>query len=361
VEKPKLLIGIIDMGIRDFMGSLSKSLGELNPQQRAMLLRTAAGTTKRASMQNAFMAQADDITKAEEQRKLLAMRQQENQAAQLNSDRSYGLRERKYDYAINQDQLERENQRAALLDQQAGFQDIKAYSEASTPEEKAMVVHSSTSKYFNEWYAKVAAKRPLVEVNTGDLNPWTDKIPTGYMPVDVNDPESGIRPMPGSNADTLNTGDAARTQAVLSGRALIPVIEEKLFTKKEDGTREINQLNVINGYFNTPWTEGRTLGAAYEQGIQAITRGETGAAMPPEEVENTKKRFQPMPGDSDELKKIKFEMFKDFLNGQLNLVILGYSATGGSREPFFDGAGFDAELQRRLKETGAEESNYEEW
>lgn len=53
---------------------------------------------------------------------------------------------------------------------------------------------------------------------------------------------------------------------------------------------------------------------AFEIGTQAITRTETGAAMPPEEVQNTKKRFMPKPWDSDAVVRQKWRAYTLFLS-----------------------------------------------
>lgn len=59
---------------------------------------------------------------------------------------------------------------------------------------------------------------------------------------------------------------------------------------------------------------------AFEQGFQAMTRTETGAAMPPEEIENTKRRFRPGPLDSDEEVMQKYNAYKFFINNAINLM-----------------------------------------
>ena len=60
--------------------------------------------------------------------------------------------------------------------------------------------------------------------------------------------------------------------------------------------------------------ESGKLFSAYEFGIQAITRAETGAAMPAEEVTNTRKRFMPKPWDSDEVVRQKWKAYQLFIN-----------------------------------------------
>jgi len=60
--------------------------------------------------------------------------------------------------------------------------------------------------------------------------------------------------------------------------------------------------------------EAGKLFAGFEYGIQAITRAETGAAMPATEIDNTRKRFMPKPWDSDEVVNQKWSAYNLFLN-----------------------------------------------
>lgn len=70
-----------------------------------------------------------------------------------------------------------------------------------------------------------------------------------------------------------------------------------------------------NAKTGTPFTKGRQLRALMERGIQAITRAETGAAMPMEEVENTMNRYLPSPFDNLETRQMKLQGFKDYVSG----------------------------------------------
>ncbi len=66
--------------------------------------------------------------------------------------------------------------------------------------------------------------------------------------------------------------------------------------------------------------EAGRLYQAFETGFQALTRTETGAAMPPEEVENTKRRFRPGPLDSDAEVMQKYNAYKSFVNNAIRLM-----------------------------------------
>jgi len=58
---------------------------------------------------------------------------------------------------------------------------------------------------------------------------------------------------------------------------------------------------------------GQLVSNSFERGIQAITRIETGAAMPDTELQNTKRRFQPQPGEGAEVIKQKFKAYQHFI------------------------------------------------
>lgn len=59
---------------------------------------------------------------------------------------------------------------------------------------------------------------------------------------------------------------------------------------------------------------------ALETGMQAITRLETGAAMPQEEIRNTKTRFMPGPFDGPETQNQKLKSYVYFLNNAKDLL-----------------------------------------
>jgi len=77
---------------------------------------------------------------------------------------------------------------------------------------------------------------------------------------------------------------------------------------------------------------------------------ETGAAMPAEEVKNTRTRFQPVPGDTKETVKIKMDMFADFIGGTLKLI----DPSGR-----FDEQRFQIELDARTGNSGPSQEDIE--
>lgn len=159
--------------------------------------------------------------------------------------------------------------------------------------------------------------KPGVSISTGS----SYNIPQGYMLKDPNNPSLGVTPIPGGNKDAATPEAAGKIQMQRSAQKQLNTVKSLMFNK--DGTS--NSKNIVNsqkilGFSGTPGTTGRTMRTAMEQGIQAITRLETGAAMPASEVDNTRERFMPTPFDTEEAKKLKFDMFSDFINGSLKLV-----------------------------------------
>jgi hypothetical protein len=165
---------------------------------------------------------------------------------------------------------------------------------------------------------KESTHSKLVDVNVGGSPPY--KIPPGYMMKDPSRPELGVEAIPGAPKEKVAVGDASKIQSMRLAKSFIPTIEEILFQTDENGELMPNNYNILMADANTPFSDGRTANGLYEQGIQAITRGETGAAMPPEEVANTRKRFQPNSLDSDALKWAKWNSFRLFLGGTLRLI-----------------------------------------
>jgi hypothetical protein len=185
-----------------------------------------------------------------------------------------------------------------------------------------------------------ATKRaPLVQVTPGQ-NP-TFKIPPGFMLKDQNDPSKGVTPIPGGPGDDSVTGDAAKIQMLRTATKAFDGVKSLVF--KKDG--ELDKANLVNAELNTPGTKGRELRTRMEFGIQAITRLETGAAMPPEEVENTRTRFMPTALDSDVVANLKLDMFDDFMGGTLKLI----DPAGR-----FDSERFESELAARAGDESSE-------
>ncbi len=175
--------------------------------------------------------------------------------------------------------------------------------------------------------------KPNIKIDLGEGLDF--KVPPGFMLLDKNDPTKGVTPIPGGPKDSLTSENAAK--AVMLQTAQKGAIGIRKLVFNADGT--LDRTNLFNAAFNTPGTEGRKIRNRMEFGIQAITRLETGAAMPKEEVENTRTRFMPTLLDSVEIATLKLQLFDEFLAGTLKLI----DPSGR-----FDAERFDTELQSRL-------------
>lgn len=319
------------MGIGELFGAFNQGMQQITPQQRAMLLRMAAANVRSPIAAQGLAQQADDYIRISENAKRQALAKQE-----LDQRKEYD----KFRMDVYRDEInaKREDERKALESQQTYTNEMRKI--LTTPQENwPDLATTITHPKALEFMGKPLSKGPLVEVNTG-LN----KPPANYMWKDPNNPAAGVDPIPGGPAEKTNVGDAGKEQMLEVARSATPNINRMLFNP--DGS--INRKNLAASSFGgIPYTQGKTLANQFELGIQAITRLETGAAMPAEELENTRARFQPGPLDSDELIRIKYQMYQDFINGSLKLV---QKSKGG--DVVFDEALYNAELQKRLGDGG---------
>ena len=183
-------------------------------------------------------------------------------------------------------------------------------------------------------------------------SPSAYAVPKGYMMIDPTKPELGVTPIPGGphdpqtikkKRDIKNEGKpkvspevAAKVEGMKTAKWGFAKIDQRLFRK--DGSVDRSVLfhmdlplipgqQSLPGWFSEDAKKGRQVAGLYEQGIQAITRGETGAAMPESEVGNTRKRFMPNWWDDDETVLIKYQMYKMYINGYLSSIYKGLHYT----------------------------------
>ena len=118
-------------------------------------------------------------------------------------------------------------------------------------------------------------------------------------------------------------GDVGKITMIETAREQFPIIDKFLYGEDGEidesimrGMLAIEQLGGLGSFgvekLGNP--NAQRVYAAFETGMQAITRTETGAAMPPEEVDNTKKRFMPNWVDSKETRKQKIKAYRYFLD-----------------------------------------------
>lgn len=129
--------------------------------------------------------------------------------------------------------------------------------------------------------------------------------------------EMGLYPLKATSADSA--GKIAMNQTAIEQ---IPIID-KYFPEDNSGFTP-KTMAALSAIENLPFgigdlaargfaPEAQELYAAFETGMQAITRTETGAAMASEEIDNTKKRFMPKAVDTDIVKRQKIDAYKYFL------------------------------------------------
>ncbi len=180
------------------------------------------------------------------------------------------------------------------------------------------------------------AKIPLAQLNN-IIDEETGKPPK----FGITDKEVTENPERYKVKEKEVSGESAGKLAMMkAARTGLPTIENLLFD--EDGSPDYTNVGTM--WANIPGTEGAQLSHAYELGIQATTRVETGAAMLPSELDNSRKRFQPKPWDSEKVIKAKWEVYQGFINGTIKL--LDPNKRFEEQEKSFNKK-LDAEIKRR--------------
>lgn len=154
-------------------------------------------------------------------------------------------------------------------------------------------------------------------------------------------PDKG-QPPAGTTANDLKTGGytlrntqsaegAGKAAMLNTSIAQLPIINNNIYTKDAKGkpTNSMNQrvlwemfaLDKTGGLaaFGTS-KESQKVYAAFETGIQGITRTETGAAMRDEEIDNTKVRFLPRPWFENDVNNQRYQAFQYFLKNAADLI-----------------------------------------
>ena len=282
------------------------------------------------------------------------------------------------EYKIQQDQLNRI--RAAAQAQSLGMKDpglfakpenvYKAYNATKQPANVRSLQYFSSpegqkvigqaSRQMNMTPAELLqALTGGVTVNTGtSKSPYErfmDQLPDKYVPqADPNAP-GGYRAVPIEGIGTAgsNAGWAAMLDSAISA---MPRINQTIFKDGNLASGEINRgvlfgkdvskLPFVPGYLVDKFEltkGGSSLGQRFELGVQAITRIETGAAMPATEVENTRSRFEPKSTDSDGQIRLKMAAYERFLSNANAYLKEGFSSSRSSRDIDFDKLFADAE------------------
>lgn len=146
-----------------------------------------------------------------------------------------------------------------------------------------------------------------------------------------------IRDIEDRSKKAISSDAAGKIAQIEASKAHFPAIKRRSFN--EDGS--INKANIaamkasrlpLGAVSLGPIKynqEGQALANSYEVVVQALTRSETGAAMPAEEVDNMRARIEPDITDSDETVLQKYLTMKMSVNGYLELSYRGKD--GGKR------------------------------
>lgn len=167
------------------------------------------------------------------------------------------------------------------------------------------------------------AAAPLVQVGVGAAQP-PFKVPAGYMLKDPNDPNKGVKPIPGTELEkkvkvgkfTEGQTTAARYAYNMVGATdAIDMLEGEGVTGAGFFTALKRGAGAVGQYAMSPSEQQYV--QAQNDWIAAKLRKESGAAIPPEELEAQRKIYFPMPGDSNAVVKQKGKSRKRAQKGMI--------------------------------------------
>lgn len=156
-----------------------------------------------------------------------------------------------------------------------------------------------------------AERGPLVQVATGEAAP-PYKVPAGYMMKDPEQPELGVKPIPGTELEKKidvgkftegQTGAARYAYNMVGATEVIDELEGAGITGAGIAGMLKRGAGVVGQYAMKP--EEQQYVQAQNDWIAAKLRKESGAAIPPEELEGQRKIYFPAPGDSPQVIKQK--------------------------------------------------------
>lgn len=147
-------------GLGGFLGNLNQGLQQMDPMQRAGLLRMAAANTRSPMAARGLATQADDYINISEQAKINAQRQKEFDT--------------EMDFRREQFGMERQERADRQARSDAFRTDMQKWLTAKTPEDRQSILSGSTSPEFLEY---VGNQKP------GKIDPVIGRIiAAGYVP-----------------------------------------------------------------------------------------------------------------------------------------------------------------------------------
>lgn len=156
-----------------------------------------------------------------------------------------------------------------------------------------------------------------------DHEKTTVNIPAGYTYSDPNNPNAGLKVIPGGPADAAkNPEDAGKTQLLRNAQNQLDSYSKLLFD--ENGNPNRTNIWAANPtgvpYFkDIPFSEGRHMKDVIGSIVEGVARSSQ-KRMGPEDIRMAKDRFTPKPGDNADTVKFKFDQAKDFVNGALGIL-----------------------------------------
>lgn len=156
-----------------------------------------------------------------------------------------------------------------------------------------------------------AERAPLVQVG-GPAAPPPFKVPAGYMLKDPNNPSAGVMPIPGTELEKkVKVGKFTEGQTTAARYAYNMVGASDALKELKDvgvevssiGAATLRKMGAAGRYMLS--TEDQRIFQAQEDWVAAKLRKESGAAIPPEELESQRRIYFPQPGDDVETRAQK--------------------------------------------------------
>lgn len=183
---------------------------------------------------------------------------------------------------------------------------------------------------FEQWKEQMKAStninlgKPEDPISVNDLGKLM--LPDG-APVPVGTTPTQAKAMGAVLRDNLSVETGGRLSMLNTALNQLPNVSANIMDeggKIDQGViKEMFALNFpFVGGFSAPFVsdKAKAAHAALETGMQAITRTETGAAMPESEIDNTRKRFMPSPFESPKTQEQKLLAYIYFLKNATDLL-----------------------------------------
>jgi hypothetical protein len=181
-------------------------------------------------------------------------------------------------------------------------------------------LNAKAEGYQGDWMQYQAdTKAAGVTVNTGDY-----KVPAGYQPVDPNNPDAGVEPIPGGPGEQLPAELAARIGLTNSFLSQAPAIKQRLNKGGATGIWDRSRAG---------WDDSSEQAALYRQiesGADALTRMLTGAGMRIDEAQTYSRRYLPTYTDDNVSAAKKLDQLVQELKSMKEQALRG---RGGTDEP----------------------------